>query len=98
MRGKQEKAWREGNNQVKWMSTNKSDFNRWCDVKTHHTLDPILSVPAMLYLTLSKQKITLNGSTCPMYVINKIWSILSHFYPVTNITQIYVHFVWLNEI
>ena len=57
IRGKQEKAGRGGNDQVKWRSTNQLDFDRSCNLKTTHTLDPILQ--GVLYLSLSQRKTTL---------------------------------------
>ena len=77
MEGKQEKAGRGGNDQVKWRSTNQLDFDRSCDLKTtiHST-------------SFYQSGLVENHSTSIVRYAQCVWSIFSHFNAVIEITQI----------
>jgi len=75
--GKQEKAGRRGNKQVKWRSTNHLDFDRSCDLKTtiHST-------------SFYQAGLVENHSPSIVRYAQCVWSIFSHFNAVIEIAQI----------
>ena len=77
MQGKQKKAGRRGNDQVKWRSTNQLNFNRSCDLETtiHST-------------SFYQAGWVENRFTSKVRYAQCVWSKFSHFNAVIEITQI----------